>query len=209
MTLKERILERARERFFQNGFSRVTMEELAHELGISKKTLYVHFSSKDALLRESMLGLTVEVERHLKAVLENNQTPFIGKLQEVLTTIGSRLSKITPRFMDDVRRHAPELWREVSTRRERIIRDHFGRLFRKGVHNRYLRKDIDPQLLMLIHITLIQGIINPETLSQLPFSASQVFETIFRVVFEGVLTDEARKEFHSQILKSWFEENQS
>jgi AcrR family transcriptional regulator len=198
MTLKERILERARARFFQEGFSRVTMEELARELGVSKKTLYSHFSGKHVLLREVMLGLTVDVDRHFKLVLEDTQTGFVEKLQRVLALIGSRLSSLSPGFVADMRLHAPDLWQEVAARREQIIHKRFGSLLRKGVHSRFVRRDIHPQLLILIHTTLIQGIINPESLSQLPLTASQAFEIISRVVFEGILTEEGRKELRGK-----------
>ena len=49
---RKRILERVRSRFFSSGFSKVTMDELAHDLGVSKKTIYKHFPSKNELLRE-------------------------------------------------------------------------------------------------------------------------------------------------------------
>ena len=56
---KERIVQRARDEFFAHGFSKVTMDELCDELGISKKTMYEHFNSKDELLdavTESAVG---------------------------------------------------------------------------------------------------------------------------------------------------------
>jgi len=47
---RRRILAGARRHFFANGFRRVTMDDLAAELGMSKKTLYAHFPSKQHLL---------------------------------------------------------------------------------------------------------------------------------------------------------------
>jgi hypothetical protein len=63
----------------------------------------------------------------------------------------------------------------------------------KGV----FRKDIDRQLIILFYLHAIQGMINPETLSQLPYSANQVFDSIIRIIFEGILTEEGRKEYLS------------
>nr|MBA3354117.1 helix-turn-helix transcriptional regulator [Blastocatellia bacterium] len=47
---RRRVLEAARGHFFHHGFRNVTMDDLAAELGVSKKTLYAHFPGKDALL---------------------------------------------------------------------------------------------------------------------------------------------------------------
>ena len=61
---RARILAAAREHFFAHGFRRVTMDDLAQELGMSKKTLYAHFPSKTALL-EAMREAGVPADRFL------------------------------------------------------------------------------------------------------------------------------------------------
>ena len=195
MFMKDRILETARDKFFQLGFARVTMDEIARDLGISKRTLYEHYASKETLLREVLKRLTEEIETRIEATLRDKSTDFLDKLIQVWTFLASKLSKIGPLFQSDLQRHAPEIWREVDARRARIIQQKFGELLKKGVQNKTFRRDIDVQFLILIYSTLIQRIINPETLSQLPFSASQAFEAILRVLFEGILTDQGRVSF--------------
>ena len=195
---KSRILEIARDKFFQLGFTRVTMDEIARDLGISKRTLYEHFTSKEELLREGLKQMTQEVERTIEGTLRDDTLDFVDKLIRVWTFMASRLSRIGAIFQSDLQRHAPGIWKEVDTRRSRIIQNKFGELFKKGAQNKTFRRDINAQLLILIFSTLIQKIINPETLSQLPFSASQAFEAIVSVIFEGILTDQGRASFHAR-----------
>lgn len=199
--MKDRILEQARDKFFQFGFSRVTVDEIARDLGISKKTLYAHFASKEELLREILLQNTTEIERRIDAILQEKHSDFVDKLRRVWGLLASRLSLFGPFFLADLQRHVPGLWSEVDERRGRIIRTRFRRLFQRGVEGRAFRKEVDPQLLLLIYSTLIQRIINPETLSQLPYSASQAFEAIATVIFEGILTDSARGKFRLRSAK--------
>lgn len=196
--VKDRILECARDKFFQLGFTRVTMDEIAQDLGISKRTLYEYFASKEELLREGMKTLAEEIEAAIDATLRDEALDFVDKLVRVWTLLASRISKIGPLFQSDLQRHAPGVWKEVDTRRARIIQKKFGELFRRGAMNRIFRRDINPQLLVLIFSTLIQRIMNPETLSQLPFSASQALEGILSVMFEGILSDEGRTGFHAR-----------
>ena len=196
--MKDRILETARDKFFQLGFTRVTMDEIARDLGISKRTLYEHFASKEDLLREGLKQMTQEVDRTIEGTLRDDTLDFVDKLIRVWTFMASRLSRIGPIFQSDLQRHAPGIWKEVDTRRSRIIQNKFGELFKKGAQNKTFRRDINTQLLILIFSTLIQKIINPETLSQLPFSASQAFEAIVSVIFEGILTDQGRASFHAR-----------
>ena len=59
------------------------------------------------------------------------------------------------------------------------------------------RDDINEQILLLMLLSCVQGIINPEVLVQNSFSAEEAFRTIFNVLFTGSMTDSARKNFHS------------
>ena len=199
--MKDRILETARDKFFQLGFTRVTMDEIARDLGISKRTLYEHFASKEELLREVLKRMTEEIETTIDGALRDETADFVDKLIQVWTFMASRLSKIGPLLQSDLQRHAPGIWKEVDTRRARIIQKKFGTLFKKGARNKTFRRDIDVQFLVLMFSTLIQRIINPETLSQLPLSASQAFEAIISVMFEGILTDDGRIGFHARRLR--------
>ena len=57
MEIRDRILEKARDMFFKLGFSKVTMDEIAFELGMSKKTLYRYFKTKKNLYTKLSWGL--------------------------------------------------------------------------------------------------------------------------------------------------------
>ena len=57
-----RIVAAARQHFFANGFRGVTMDDIAKELGMSKKTLYAHFPSKMALVEVVILDKFQDVE---------------------------------------------------------------------------------------------------------------------------------------------------
>jgi hypothetical protein len=67
----------------------------------------------------------------------------------------------------------------------------------EGVRKGAFKNQINPQLLLLIYTTLIQRIINPETLSQLPLTPSQALAAIREIFFEGALTDKARVQYHA------------
>ncbi|HVN79090.1 MAG TPA: helix-turn-helix domain-containing protein, partial [Terriglobia bacterium] len=108
---KSRILEIARDKFFQLGFTRVTMDEIARDLGISKRTLYEHFTSKEELLREGLKQMTQEVERTIEGTLRDDTLDFVDKLIRVWTFMASRLSRIGPIFQSDLQRHAPGIWK--------------------------------------------------------------------------------------------------
>jgi AcrR family transcriptional regulator len=190
--IRDQILVRARQEFFVHGFSKVTTDELATALGISKKTLYQQFSSKEELLREVVYRMRDDSACSIDLIVDDPELDFIEKLRTVMTMIGSKISAMQQPFFQDMQRKAPDLWRELEAFRREKIFTVIGRLIKQGSSHGMLRRDIDPQLFTMMFFALVQNMINPETLSHLPFTVAQVFETFIRVMFEGVLTDEAR-----------------
>src|SRR6266849_7613467 len=73
---RHRIVESARAHFFNHGFRSVTMDDLAAELGISKKTLYAHFASKTALLQAVLADKFASVGSSLARITREHPHDF-------------------------------------------------------------------------------------------------------------------------------------
>lgn len=192
---RNRIVAFAREKFFSLGFVRVTMDEIAYELGMSKKTLYQYFPSKVELLREVSKATLREIERGVDGILGNDKMNYLEKLTQWMTFLAFQISRVRRCLLEDLRRHAPEIWKEINQWRHESIQINFGNLVAEGLKKGIFKNGVSQPLLVLIYTTLIEGIINPEILSQLPLSASQAFDTIIKVIFEGILTDRAKAEY--------------
>ncbi len=192
---RERILEHARERFLHHGFSKVTVDELSVDLGMSKKTFYKFFPSKEELLRTIIYGMMKGVEGEMERI-ENSDKPFAERLADVMMLLGKNMGRISRAFQLDIQRFAPALWKEAETfRREHLI-TRIGRMILKAREEGIFREEINEVILVHMLLHSIQGIVNPDFLIQQSFSLNEAFRTIFKTLFEGALTDEARKEFH-------------
>src|SRR5260370_39973034 len=84
-SIRQLIVEAARAHFFSHGFRSVTMDDLADELGISKKTLYTHFPSKIALLEAVLADKFASVEARLKEGTRSYPHDFSSGLHELLS----------------------------------------------------------------------------------------------------------------------------
>ena len=192
---RERILEHARERFLHHGFSKVTVDELSVDLGMSKKTFYKFFPSKEELLRTIIYGMMKGVEGEMERI-ENSDKPFAERLADVMMLLGKNMGRISRAFQLDIQRFAPALWKEAETfRREHLI-TRIGRMILKAREEGIFREEINEVILVHMLLHSILGIVNPDFLIQQSFSLNEAFRTIFKTLFEGALTDEARKEFH-------------
>lgn len=190
--VRSRILEVSRQRFFESGYSKVTMDELAEELGMSKKTLYQHFSGKKALLRAAMIDLFMAIRDEVSRIVHDEDKDFIARLREVGVLVGDRMPRPSPLFMKDIQRYASDVWVEVDQLRSTGVAANFGKLFRDGIREGYLPEELDVDLLIRMLTALIQGLVNPQVLSELPLTGPQMLEQIVTTLMFGVMTEKGR-----------------
>ena len=190
---KAKILTAAEEMFMQHGYSKVTMEEIATGLGISKKTLYKFFPNKKELLRELMTERQCEFMEHIEEIWKREDIDFVGKFRSTLDFVGERSSKMNK--FQDIQRIAPEIWKEIHDFKKEKIFEKVRRLFEAGFETGIFRNDIDRDIVILVYTNAVESIVNPEVLSELPCTAGQAFEAISKIIFEGILTEEGRSKY--------------
>jgi AcrR family transcriptional regulator len=189
---RRRIVSGARRHFFANGFRHVTMDDLAGELGMSKKTLYAHFPGKNDLLKAVLRDKFAEVDADLDRLVHASAADFPAALRELLAGVQRHTSEIQPHFIRDIRRGAPELFQLVEERRRGIIQRHFGRLFAEGRKAGVIRTDISTRLLIEILLGAVQAVINPPKMAELGLTPRTGFASIIKVVLHGVITDKSQ-----------------
>lgn len=190
---KGNILSSAEVMFMQHGYSKVTMEEIAARLGISKKTLYKFFPNKKELLRELMTQRQCEFMDRIEEIWKREDLDFVGKFRSTLDFVGERSSKVNR--LQDVQKIAPEIWNEIHDFKKGKIFEKVRRLFEAGFETGIFRNDIDRDIVILVYTNAVESIVNPETLYDLPFTAGQAFESISKIIFEGILTEEGRSKY--------------
>src|ERR1044071_1457775 len=131
-TTRQQIVDAARGHFFNHGFRRVTMDDLAEELGISKKTLYTHFPGKIELLEAVLADKFAGVEAKLQEATRAHPHDFPATLHGLLANTQRELDEIKPAFVRDMRQKAPHVFKLVERRRAALIQRYFGKLFVEG-----------------------------------------------------------------------------
>jgi AcrR family transcriptional regulator len=196
--VRQRIIQSARDKFFAMGFSKVTMDELAQQLGISKKTMYELFRSKDELMDAVIELQMAQVGGKVKEITHSSDD-FITKLYNLWEFIGHLVCHISAQFRDDVRRFRPDIWQRIEEMRRRVILGNFTKMIDEGIRLGLVREDVNKDVMVLMYLSAVQGVVNPELLAQNSFSIGEAFRTIMTVYLDGILTDRARKLFHTKL----------
>ena len=187
-----RIVTAARRHFFAHGFRSVTMDDLAEELGMSKKTLYASFPSKEALLRAVLLDKFRSVELDLERIASASSTDVLDSLHQLLACVQRHAEEIQPPFVRDIRREAPEMFQLVQSRRRDVIQSYFGKILDEGRRAGIFRKDISSRLMIEILLGATEAIMNPPKMAELGLTPKTGFLAIIAVVLEGLLTEKGR-----------------
>lgn len=189
-----RIVRQARAHFFAHGYCQCTMDELAAELGMSKKTLYVHFAGKEALMRAVIEDLGREVRDSADALFANRQLNFAEKLRGFAEGMMSRLGQLNPRTMRDLQRFAPELHELLAEMREKNIPYVFGRFIEEGQRAGMVRTDLDPAFAVQFFLQAMHGLIQPAVMERLRLNPREILPRAIELLFGGLLTPAGRKE---------------
>ena len=195
----QKIITAARHHFFTHGFRGVTMDDLAEELGMSKKTLYVFFPSKTDLVRAVLLDKFHSVESDLEQIVSAFPDDALAALQQLLACMQRHTEEIQPPFVRDIRREAPEMFKLVESRRRELIQRHFGKFFSAGRRAGIIRRDIPTQVIIETLLGATEAIMNPQKISELGLTPKTGYSAIISIVLEGVLTGRGRSKASSDL----------
>ncbi len=141
MDALSKILTVAVESFRQYGFRTITMDDIARKAGISKKTLYQHFTSKPDVVLAAVTWHQEHIHNHLARIIEESENAVEGMVR-VNAVLGQMFRQINPLSMLELQRYFPEAYahfhekqmlKDVVMIRENIIRGMEEGLYRQGM----------------------------------------------------------------------------
>jgi TetR/AcrR family transcriptional regulator, transcriptional repressor of aconitase len=198
--IRGRIVIKCSEIFATQGFAKISMDSVARSLGMSKKTIYKYFATKEELVKTVILNFRDTTLTRIEAVLNDEEIDLYMRLEKVLEVTGEQLSKVQKPFLKDWKTYLPEFWTEIEEKRNIILKQVYARLISDGKKTGVILEDIDEDFFILMYMSLVTSIVNPEVMTNIPYTPSQVFKNIVKTLFVGILTDEARQKYQSKYL---------
>lgn len=190
-TPRDRILARADERFLREGFARISIDDLTSELGMSKKTFYKAFRSKEDLVEQLIMRALGEVATALEAVMAGDR-PFLDRIKGLMSIIPRIARRIESPLALDIQRHLPAVWSRIEEFRGKRMATYLTRTFEQGKAEGFIRQDVPTRLLVLSVIAAVQSVVRPTVLSEESFSTREAVAGIFSLFLRGSLSDTGR-----------------
>jgi AcrR family transcriptional regulator len=188
MNMKERIQQKAEELFRHYGIRSVTMDEIASQLGISKKTIYQFYSDKDALVQDIFKSITDRNKERciqIKTKSENaihEQYLSSDAAQQIFVNMNSAvlfdLNRFHPNVFADFEKHKKQFLFKVI--KENILR---------GIKEGLFRKDIDVDIITWLQLETVSGIFHNEEIVNGRVSAAHFEKETKDFFLHGLCTE--------------------
>lgn len=199
-------MEAANELFFRKGFKNTTMDDISKKLGMSKKTVYQYFPGKLELLEASFNLLKTRLGLKVETILQNEELTFLMKLKSMLSAIAKDLAHINPDLLADLREHVPAVWAALEDYIRTSAYLRFQRLIQDGIDQGLVSDHVDKSMVVILYASAIQNLIDPRFLAQFPremvtslkVNPAKIYDQAISIIFEGILTPEAREEYIKQ-----------
>jgi len=199
MEVKDKIVEMGEEKFFREGFYKTTMDDVASELRMSKKTIYKFFPSKE--------DLVMAIAKHFMSKLKDKIIPAlnsdknaIDKLEELMKILAKTSEKISPKRMEEMKRHFPSLWNEIDNFRTEMMFDNITRVIDQGKQEG-LFLDFPTSVVMNMLVASVRTIVNPDFILNNNISIIEGARTAFTIIIGGIATNKGKEMLNKTINK--------
>ncbi len=190
--MKEQIIEKFIELFRRFGVKNITMDELSSQLGISKKTLYQHFSSKKELLKESARHFTsTRIEKIKETVARASDG--VEALFLVMKFILQEVRQVNPALLYEIQKYYPEAHKIFEEHFDAPLREIMEEILRQGKKDGFFRKSINEEIVSHIYIISKQAILEIKYNLLEKFELSDIIREYLYLFVSGVSTEKGLK----------------
>jgi len=196
---QNKIIEMTEEKFFRDGFYKTTMDEVASEIKMSKKTIYKFFPSKEVLITAIANHFMEGVKSKVVPAL-NSDKNAIEKLAELNSILAKISQKVSSKRMDEIRTYFPSLWTEIDSFRTKMMFGNITKVIDQG-KTEGLFIDYPTPIIMNTLVSAVRSTVNPEFILINNFSIAEAALYTFKIVIGGIVTEKGRKIFNKTINK--------
>lgn len=190
--LKERIIKQAGKKFYRYGVKRVSMDDLASSLGISKRTLYENFKDKEDILNSYLRSVKEARGQQFKAYADESS----NMIEVVLKIIEYHANQELPsvRLYEDVYKYYPNIHQQIQDDVD-MNKYYFRQFLTEGVEQGFIRKELNLDVVAFLmeqnNYNFMRASYVKDPLTERPgFTFKELFSTMLINFIRGISTNE-------------------
>lgn len=189
---RDRILSVAIELFSKFGIRSVSMDDLAHQLGISKKTIYQHFSDKDDIISLATEQYLRDGREAVKA-LSAESHDAIDALIKINSYLNRNNRETTSSLLFDLQKYHQKAWRLMQDFKQNFLSAIIRENLVNGIEAGIFREDIQPHIATIVRMEEASMVFDEQLFPKSKFNLNEVSEALLANFILGLSTDKGRK----------------
>ena len=185
--IKEFILDEAEKLFMKYGTKSITMDDVAKQLGMSKKTIYANFKDKDELVTNLVIKMMHKDECNMeeRTQLSENAVDEIFLMMDFLKQM---LSNINPIIFYDLQKYHNKAYKIMMDFHQNHIYDHVKICLERGIKENVFREDINTEILSQARVAQINWIFESDLIRSGKHSLYEVIQELTTHFLFGICT---------------------
>lgn len=198
--MKDRIQQKARELFMRYGFRSVTMDEIAGQTGISKKTLYQFFEDKDALVEAVMQGELEYMQTQCRKQVQQAE----NAVEEIFLDMDAMepvMDAMNPQIVFDLEKFYPRTFEKFKKHKNNFLLEVIKKNLLRGIEEEVYRNDFDVDIMARFRLESAFLIFNTELFPHSKYSLNKVSTELYYHYLHGIATSKGKKLIEKYILQ--------
>jgi AcrR family transcriptional regulator len=186
--VKQKILTKSAEMFLNLGVKSVTMDEIAAELGISKKTIYAHYSTKTKLIEATALHVFETITEGVEKIREEQNDP-IEEMYAIKNFACQHLQneKSSPQYQ--LQKYYPKVYETVRSKQRFVMEEQTRSNLQRGIENGVYRSDIPLDFISRIYFVGMLGIKDRDLFPESHYSTNELIEKHLEYHLRAIVTE--------------------
>lgn len=198
--MQEKILHKAAEMFLTIGVKSVTMDEIAQELGISKKTIYTHYANKSKLIEATALYITETISNGISEIRKEGKNPIEELFRiKILVMTNLKKEKSSPQYQ--LQKYFPKVYAVVRSKQLEIINTCVVENLERGMNEGFYRNEIPVQFTSRIYFIGMLGIRDKDLFPEDEFSESNLVDNFLEYHLRALVTEKGLQTLNNFINK--------
>lgn len=197
---RHEILEKVGEMYHQYGIRSVTMNDVVHEMGISKKTLYQYFSDKNELVKAVMDAVFEKRHAEMLSLIAGRENA-IDEMLGYYALQNKMIRDHKPTVMYDLRKYYPEIFEKVTERKRKHLYNSVLQNLTRGKTEGLYREDLNEDIIARLNLMRVESIMTSGIFSRDEIVNPAFFREVFLFHMYGIINDQGKEFLNKNIDK--------
>lgn len=198
LKMKEKIIGGSLQLYLKYGIKSITMDDVAKELGISKKTLYQFVNDKDDLVEKSTAFFIAVDKKNIQNVVKKHKQ-VVEQMAQLGSYCSNVLKNLNPSVIYDLRKYYSASWKNWINYKNTFFYDVIFNNIIRGVKQGVYRNDLNIDVITKFYIMQIEVIINDEVFSPMKYKFEEICKEFLRYHLHGICAPRGFKMIDSYI----------